>query len=184
MFVECHYERRESLEYKELSKAVMNPVRQRIIQYLISNGKGTSNEILQVLADVPPASLYRHIKKLLDTGLIQIIEERKVRGTIEKTYALVQNPFDHVPTNQEIGAVFYQTLLSMQSTFLRYFENEEADPQKDMLLLQTSTLMLTDEEFGKLLTDIGALISACSTKKGGGDRKVRRLSFVSSPEER
>ncbi len=172
------------MEISQLSEIVMNPVRQRIIQFLITSGKGTPADILQKLPDVPPASLYRHMKKLLSAGCIEVVEEKKIRGTIEKTYALCKDPVGQNPTNQELGKVFYQLLLSMQGTFLHYFADEQADPQKDMLLLQTATLLMSDEEFMKLLTDIGALLAQAASNELGAGRKVRRLSFISSPNEK
>ena len=45
-------------------KAMLNPVRMRIIQHLILHPTATSGEIAAALCDVPKATLYRHIKKL------------------------------------------------------------------------------------------------------------------------
>jgi predicted ArsR family transcriptional regulator len=36
--------------------------------------------------------LYRHIKKLLDGGMIEVAETHAVKGTPEKTYRLLQTP--------------------------------------------------------------------------------------------
>ena len=49
------------MEFSELAGVVMNPVRQRIIQYLILHGEGTAKEMQAELSDIPVASLYRHI---------------------------------------------------------------------------------------------------------------------------
>ena len=43
----------------ELAEIVMNPVRQRIFQYLLLHETGTVKEIRKALPDVPGASLYR-----------------------------------------------------------------------------------------------------------------------------
>ena len=48
----------------ELAEIVMNPVRQRIFQYLLLHETGTVKEIRKALPDVPGASLYRHMKLL------------------------------------------------------------------------------------------------------------------------
>ena len=44
----------------EIAEVFMNPVRQRIIQYLLVHEKGTVKEMKKVLSDIPNASLYRH----------------------------------------------------------------------------------------------------------------------------
>ena len=68
---------------KDFMKVIMNPIRQRIVQYLMIHGQGTSKEIMEELTDIPPASLYRHVKILAENGCIEIAEEHKIRGTVE-----------------------------------------------------------------------------------------------------
>ena len=53
----------------ELAEIVMNPVRQRIFQYLLLHETGTVKEIRKALPDVPGASLYRHMKLLTENGI-------------------------------------------------------------------------------------------------------------------
>ena len=51
-------------------EVVMNPVRQRIIQFLMIHEKGTVKEMKNNLSDVPTPSLYRHVKILAeDSGI-------------------------------------------------------------------------------------------------------------------
>ncbi len=171
------------MDIKSFTDVMMNPVRQRIIQYFILHEKGTVGEIQKELSDVPVASLYRHMKKLYDAGCIQVVEEKSVRGATEKTYSLIQNPLQKEPDSQDISALFYTSLLSLQASFLRYFANEDADPQRDMMALQTSTLLLTDEEYMELLQQIGTVIAKNIDNKPTEGRKMRRLTFVSSPNE-
>ncbi len=37
------------------------------------------------LSDVPPATLYRHVRTLADAGLLEVVDERPVRGGVERT---------------------------------------------------------------------------------------------------
>ena len=73
---------------KDIAKVIMNPIRQRIIQYLSVNGKSNTKSIGEELSDIPTPTLYRHIKVLLDAEVICVVEEDKVRGAVQKTYAL------------------------------------------------------------------------------------------------
>lgn len=171
------------MEYQDLAKIVMNPVRQRIIQYLLLHPTGTSSEIGRSMPDVPVASLYRHMKKLLDAGCIYVVEERPVRGAVEKTYAIAQDSIGKQPTQEEMSTMFFQLLLSLQSSFLQYFERKDADPMRDMLTLQTSTLMLSDEEYMQLLQKLTEVINGYVSCEAAEGRKTRRLTFISSPPE-
>jgi DNA-binding transcriptional ArsR family regulator len=161
---------------------IMNPVRQRIIQYFILNKEGTTGEIQKYTPDIPPASLYRHMKILLEAGLIEVADENKVRGTVEKTYRIVQKPAEEMG-KQELGAVFQTGLMSLQAVFMKYFSSDECDPAKDMLSFSTSTLMMTDEEFMNFLLKLSAIFQEAIKNKPGEGRKPRRMTLISSPCE-
>jgi len=55
-------------------------------------------------------------------------------------------------TEDETGNAVQMSLLSICASFAKYFSS--ADPQKDMLLFTNCTLLLTDEEFSKYLSEI------------------------------
>ena len=106
------------MEGTDLAKIVMNPVRIRIAQYLILHEQGTTAQIGEELSDVPKASLYRHMKMLEDAGLIQVVQENKKRGTVEKVYKLNQeNPMGgREPGKEEIAQLIHSSLLSIMGS--------------------------------------------------------------------
>ena len=69
---------------------ILHPVRMRIIQYLI-NQKLTAQQLKELLPDIPQASMYRNLKKLVESGVIHIVDEIPNRGTVEKVYS-IHNP--------------------------------------------------------------------------------------------
>ena len=168
---------------EDFVKIVMNPVRQRIVQFLVMHEKGTAGDMRRQMSDIPAASLYRHLKMLLDAGCIQVLEEKKVRGTIENTYALVKAPLGDETNRGEISYLIQASLMSLMTSFQQYFLQEEKDPIKDLLSLTTSTLMLTDEEFMELSGRLGELINSYVCNGPGEGRRPRRITFISSPCE-
>lgn len=170
---------------KDITKIIMNPIRMRIIQYLLMQGQGTTKEIKEELSDVPPASLYRHIKVLSDAGFITVVEEKKVRGTMEKTYSLTQNSENPIGEYSVENAkkLINASLLSLMASFNHYFNKKECDPMKDLLSLSTSTLLLTDEEYMTMTAKIGEIFNGVIQNKPTSERKVRRITFISSPCE-
>ena len=65
------------------SSALLHPVRLRIIQTLLADGNLTPHQLHAHLVDVPIATLYRHVNHLASHGLIEVAQERQVRGTSE-----------------------------------------------------------------------------------------------------
>lgn len=168
---------------KDFIEIMMNPTRQRIVQYLLLHEKGTPKEMQSELTDIPTASLYRHIKTLYEAGCIEVLEEKKVRGTTEKTYGLVKQPIPEPVTPQDMLSMYERPLMSLLVSFRQYFKQEGADPLKDMLTLSTSTLMLNDEELKELTQQLGEIMSKYVTNKPGNERKQRRFTFITSPCE-
>lgn len=144
----------------ELAEIVMNPVRQRIFQYLLLHETGTVKEIRKALPDVPGASLYRHMKLLTESGILAVVGENRIRGTVESIYSL-----------------------NRSASFARYFSGGGADPRRDMLLMTTCTLTLTDEEFTGFLTEINQTALKymdIGVKEGS---RQRQITLISSPTD-
>ena len=167
---------------KELMEVIMNPTRQRIVQFLIIHEQGSTMEMRKELQDIPPASLYRHIKMLLDAGLIEIKKEERIRGAVEKTYQIARNQDSEIK-HQDIGAMFHTGLISLMASFQKYFAQSDHDPVKDMLSFSTSTIMMTDEEFIDFLMKLGAIFGEAIKNPPGNGRKPRRMTMISSPNE-
>ena len=162
----------------EIAEVFMNPVRQRIIQYLLVHKKGTVKEIKTELPDVPSASLYRHIKILNDSAFIIVVEENRIRGTVENVYSLNREALE---VDDENGTVVQMSLLSLCAAFAKYFSSGHADPRKDLFMLTSCTLTLTDEEFIKFLTEMNEVATKYMSKPVTKTSVSRQITLVSSP---
>ena len=168
---------------KDFMKVIMNPVRQRILQYLIIHGEGTTKDIGTELSDIPTASLYRHIKMLHEHNCIEVVSEKKLRGTIERTWKLVENPMGEDPSIQDVSLLVQKGLLSLMTSFQKYLSSDNPTPEKDLLSLSTSTILMTDEEFMMFMQKIGNVYNEVIYNQPAEGRKPRRLTFISSPCE-
>ena len=162
----------------EIAEVVMNPVRQRIFQYFLLHETGTVKELKKALPDVPSASLYRHIKILADHSILMVVDENRIRGTVESVYQLNK---DALATADESGNAVQMSLLGICAAFARYFAGGNADPQKDMLLLTNCTLLLTDEEFSGFLSEINGIALKYMKAEATENSKTRQITLISAP---
>ena len=162
----------------EIAEVVMNPVRQRIFQYFLLHETGTVKELKKALPDVPNASLYRHINILADYSILMVVGENRIRGTVESVYQLNR---DALTTEDESGNAVQMSLLSICASFARYFSSGNADPKKDMLLLTNCTLLLTDEDFLKFLSEINEVALKYMKVEATESSKMREITLISSP---
>ena len=162
----------------EIAEVVMNPVRQRIFQYFLLHETGTAKELKKALPDVPSASMYRHIKILADHSILMVVGENRIRGTVESVYQLNRSA---LATEDESGNAVQMSLLSICTSFARYFASGHADPKKDMLLLTNCTLLLTDEEFLRFLSEINEIVLKYMKAESAENGKTRRITLISAP---
>lgn len=162
----------------EMAEIVMNPVRQRIFQYFLLHETGTAKEIKKALPDIPNASLYRHIKILADNSILMVVDENRIRGTVESVYQLNKNA---LATEDETGNAVQMSLLSICAAFAKYFSSGNVDPRKDMLLLTNCTLVLTDEEFSAFLSEINEIALKYMNAETAQNSKTRQITLISAP---
>lgn len=166
---------------KDYIELLLNPVRQRIAQALISKGRATTGELLEYLNDIPRASLYRHIKVLDDAGIIYVVKEEVKRGALEKTYALSQPDLSNA-TNESMNQMVQNTFMQLSFRFSDYFSKEGINPEKDMVTVGGATILMTDEEYAHFLQDYAKLLENALKNKPKEGRKARQVTFLSLPK--
>ncbi len=67
---------------------LLHPVRLRIVQAFLGDRALTTSALIAELGDIPAASLYRHVARLVNAGVLAVVAERRVRGALERTYVL------------------------------------------------------------------------------------------------
>ena len=164
----------------EMAEVVMNPVRQRIFQYLLVHETGTVKEIRTALPDVPSASLYRHMKLLTENSILMVVGENRIRGTVESIYSLNKSALE---INDADGAAVQTALLGICAAFAKYFSGESPDPKKDMLLMTTCTLTLKDEEFMDFLSEINQVAVKYMDIPIKEGSKTRQITLISAPTD-
>ena len=135
-------------------------------------------ELKRALPDVPNASLYRHIKILAEHSILTVVGENRIRGTVESVYQLNK---EALATEDEGGNAVQMSLLSICASFARYFAGDDVDPKRDMLLLTNCTLLLTDEEFSGLLSEINEIALKYMKAEANESSKMRQITLISAP---
>ena len=160
--------------------ACLHPIRQRILQILLEKKEASAAQIQESLSDVPRASLYRHIKVLAEAGVIEVIREVPKRGSTEKFYTVSAPPAD-AQSNESMNHMIQAVLMGLANDFSRYLAEEGHDPKQDMLTVGQAMLMLSDEEFSSFLTEYSQVLAKYLPNRDGAGRKVRKVTFISSP---
>ena len=167
---------------------LLHPQRLAIIRALIGN-ELTTKQLAARVADIPQATLYRHLTALLEVGAITVVSERKVRGTPQRTYALgpkallTNEAFEHA-TPEEHFRYFTTYVAGLLDEYGRYLERPHIDLEADGVGYRDIVLNLSDDEFRAFLADLRAVIAARAENPATPDRTPRMLSTVFIPVDR
>ncbi|WP_229068839.1 helix-turn-helix domain-containing protein [Actinoplanes sp. DH11] len=166
----------------------LHPVRIRILR-AVAGARLTTHDLVALLPDVPHATLYRHVSTLVDAGLMEVVEQRRVRGAVERVYAL---PAQGVtPDAAALGSAtpadharwFTAFVSGLLSEFSRYLARDEVDVAADGAGYQQVVLHLTDAELAKLSADLNQVIGPLLGNEPGAGRVPRLLATVLVPTD-
>jgi hypothetical protein len=166
---------------------LLHPVRLRIVQAFLGDRALTTAELSGELSDVPAASLYRHVARLVAAGVLQIVAERRVRGALERTYVLrlaaarvslaeieAMSPDDH----RQMFRAFTAGLLA---DFDRYLQRDRIDLVRDGVSFGIEGLWLDDAEFRELMLDLYRVLQPRRVNLARPGRRRRLLASVLIP---
>ena len=160
---------------------MLHPVRMRILQAFLGGAEGrrlTAGQLGRELSDVAHATLYRHLNRLADAGVLAVVEERAVRGATEKVYAL---PVERaLLTGSDLAGRSRQDLLRDFATFLglllhdfsRYLAREDVDLVRDGVGYRHTVVYASDAELAELRATLAdALLPFVRARPAPGRRR-------------
>jgi DNA-binding transcriptional ArsR family regulator len=168
---------------------LLHPVRLRIVKAFLGDRALTTAQIAAELDDVPIGSLYRHIAALTKAGVVQVVAERRVRGTVEKTYTLRMLAAQMQPDEVEAMSIdehahaFMAYVAGLLGDFDRYLAHAP-DPGRDGADYRVGAMWLTDAEHADFLRDLVRVFQPRLANAPTKDRR-RRVSytvFLPAPE--
>lgn len=173
----------------KLLDLILHPARLRILRE-VSGEALTAGQLAGRLPDIPQASLYRHIKRLAGAGLLAVVEERPVRGTVEKVYtASLQGTLPsaaalRTASKEDLSRLFVGFITSLLQDFDLYLEStDRPDFAADGVGLRQVKLNLSDEELYALAADLNTALLRHAHPPGPG-RRTRLFSTVLMPAVR
>ncbi|MFD6699491.1 MULTISPECIES: helix-turn-helix domain-containing protein [unclassified Microbacterium] len=139
---------------------VAHPARLRIVHTLRGGRTLTTAELSARLPDVSKATVYRHVEALASAGVLEVAEERRVRGAVERHYRLradratVSNDEAATATIEEHRQIFATALAVLASEFATYLDRHDADPTEDLVGYRQHALWLSRHEVEQLIADL------------------------------
>ncbi|MDN3018686.1 helix-turn-helix domain-containing protein [Paenibacillus sp. BSR1-1] len=169
---------------------ILHPVRMRIIQYLI-NQQLTAQQLKELLPDIPQATLYRNLKKLVEAEVIHIVDEIPNRGTIEKVYSINNASNTSISpaevnklSTDDLMSLFIKFMANLMGEYERYINQEKIDLVNDGVTFRQASMYLSDEEYKEFINDLVAVYSKIMKYEPTRDRRRRTIATIIIPEQK
>lgn len=163
-------------------KTLLDPVSNQIIQKLRINGKMTTNELMESGLKVSRATLYRKLEKMLALDIVCVADTQIIRGQVEKYYQVKEIYITNQTDNEDRLKTVTMGLMNIIGQYEAYFQDDKADVERDKLFMMNYNIALSDEDFGKMLQELLAVVDRYQNKKSVGSR-LRNLYLMSAPTE-
>jgi DNA-binding transcriptional ArsR family regulator len=165
---------------------LLHPVRLRIIEAFLGDRKLTTADLRAELPDVPPASLYRHLARLIDAGVLDVVAERKVRGTVERTYVKpgrqnVSRDELSQMSREDLRRAFLSYVAALLADIDRYLERDDIDLRRGGATFRIAALWLADDELRELAAGFGRLLRPYLDRPATPDRTRRVVRTIVLP---
>lgn len=167
---------------------LLHPVRMRILRTLLGAGELTTAQLRERLPDVSAASMYRHVATLVRAGIIEVVRERPVRGTVERSYrvsqeqGLVDDEARSAMTKEDHRNAFTVFTGALMSDFERYLAREDSEPARQGVLYRQGAVWVTEAEFAALVEELEAVVARHTRTEPGDGRVGHIVSLTLHPD--
>ena len=150
---------------EKLLKVLTNPVSNRILQMMRVRKAMTISDILAENTQVPRATVYRKIDKMLDVGAIYVADTNKVRGQTENVYSIKEMYISNPKSNEDSMRIVTVSLMQIIDLYDRYFSGDDADVNRDKLFMLNYAIALSDIDFSDMMNEIFAVVDQYQHKQ-------------------
>ncbi|KOX18018.1 ArsR family transcriptional regulator [Saccharothrix sp. NRRL B-16348] len=149
----------------------------------------TTSELCAHLPDIPKTTVYRHVGLLVDGGLLEVADEQRVRGAVERSYRLRR---DKTVIDADAAASmtlddhrhgFAAAMAALLAEFNAYLDRPGADPTADSVGYRQGTLWLSPDEHTEMIGALRDVLRAKADNEPAPERRPHLVSAIFFPIE-
>ncbi|KPI53277.1 hypothetical protein Q3304_10240 [Clostridioides sp. GD02377] len=171
----------------KLMDCFVNPTKCKLVLEIFSNNRTTAKQLGEKFQDISKATLYRYLNKMLEDDIIKVVEEHKIRGTVEKVYAMKLDIADDVKTiinensGEEYAQLFTQYMMVFLKEFYEYAKREEKDILKDGSGFSVCPVYASVDEITEASKKIASILEPLRNNSNGEGRKMHSIGLIITP---
>lgn len=168
---------------------LVHPVRLRIVFAMSGERTLTTSDLCIRLPDVPKTSVYRHVGLLAEAGVLEVADEQRVHGAVERHYRLHQERATIGPDVAEAMSLddhrraFAAGMAAVLAEFNAYLDREGADPTADRVGYRQGVLHLSPDELTTLIEGIRSVIRTVVGNEPTPERRPHLMTAIFFPTD-
>ena len=175
---------------KKLIEYITDSTKRRIIIDVQLLGQVTTKQLLERNPEIPQATLYRLLKKMVADEILKVVAENRVRNVTEKVYAFA---FESGDFNAELEkmladnpaeayyAIFSQFMMGLMDEVKSYSERDKVDLRADGVGIMDYPFYASIEEVGEIAAKIHALMQPYLKNEVTPERQLRSMTRIMMP---
>jgi DNA-binding transcriptional ArsR family regulator len=166
-----------------------HPVRLRIVHAMRGGRLLTTSQMCARIPDVSKATVYRHIDLLAAGGILEVADERRVRGAVERRYRLRQErAVIDADTMESLSLDDYRrgfaaAMATLAAEFNAYLDRDGVDPVADLVGYRQHAAWLTRDELQEMIGELRDAITPRLAHRPTADRARYLISPILFPAE-
>jgi DNA-binding transcriptional ArsR family regulator len=166
---------------------LLHPIRLRIVHAMSGGRTRTTSDLCARLPDVPKTTVYRHVGLLAEAGVLEVADEQRVHGAVERHYRL---RVDRAVIDADAAAslslddhrhAFTTGMAALLAEFNAYLDRDGADPTADSVGYRQGTLWLSPEERAEMIDALRAVLAPRVANEPAPGRTPHLLSAIFFP---
>jgi len=175
---------------EKMAKCFANPIQCKLLIEISNSERPTAKQLAETYSDIPHATLYRHLKKMTAEGILKVVEENQIRGTVERVYAvspdisLDAKKMMEENNGQAYMMMFTQFMMGLTKEFREYVSRPDINILQDGSGFTVAPVYVTTKELEAAIIEMGKIINPLVGNEKTPERDLHNIAIITTPPKK
>jgi len=170
-----------------LMECLTNPIKNKLLAAINEQGRATTKELAQIADQLPQTTLYRYLKNMVADGLIEVVEENRIRNVNEKVYGMTIDFDAEIKATAENTSrrafivQFTRFHNGLVEEFQKHLPEDDVNAVRDGYGFYIAPIHASRDEAKELIEKIREVVEPYQTNTLTADRQLQSFAMVITP---
>jgi len=175
---------------EKMAECFANPIKCKLLVGISSRERATAKQLAESYSDIAHATLYRHLRKMTADGILKVVEENQIRGTVERVYAvspeisLDAKKMVEENNGQAYMMLFTQFMMGLTEEFREYTSRPDINILQDGSGFTVAPIYAATEELEAAIIEIGKILTPLVGNEKTPERDLHNIAIITTPPKK